>query len=96
MYTPLQSLPTITEKGVDVGDVIGGHLTGGMTPGADHAPKIGPMGIIDAETQHTSKDEDMRNVKIHARSIIPANEIPENNLKISPHVLPPPQMQTCQ
>ena len=77
-------------------DIIDGHLTGGMTPGAEHAPEVGTMGIMVAELQHTSKDEDMRNVTINTGSIIPANKIPENNLKISPHVLPPPQTQACQ
>ena len=67
-----------------VGDVIGGHLTGGMTPGAEHAPENLPMGIMFADIQHTSKDKDIRNVAINTGSIIPDNEFPENNLKISP------------
>ena len=87
MYTPLQNLSTITKKGVEVCDVIGGHLTGGITPGAEHAQED----QWELWLQKYSEDEDMRNVTIHKRSIIPANEIPENSLKISPHILPPPQ-----
>ena len=46
VYTPLQNLTTITEKGVEVCNLIVGHFRGDMTLETEHAEEVGPIGHI--------------------------------------------------
>ena len=47
VYTPLQNMPTITVKGMEIDDVIGGHTTEGNWAGnTEHTLGVGPTEII--------------------------------------------------
>jgi hypothetical protein len=86
VHTPLQTLSTITEKGVEISYVIGGHTTEGTWAGeAEHTQGFGPTEkILCTGVQQDSKGTDMRKVVTCTASPKLVTLFTENNPAIPP------------